>query len=120
MVLHRKLVEWLLQRDEPRAAAWFEEYWTRERGNYMLVHGEVGGTNSNCGTEGNWGGVKKAVCGTAGTTCRLAVRSVVPSLIRFLVDKKRSRPHIGRGAPRKGPLLYAPRSPSQAYLIRSR
>jgi hypothetical protein len=91
MALHRKLVTWLWQRDEPRAAAWFEECWTRERGNYMLAHGEVGGTNNNCSTEGNWGGVKKAVCGTAGSTCCLAVRSVVPSLVRFLVDKRKEQ-----------------------------
>jgi hypothetical protein len=26
MVLHRKLVEWLRHRDDPRAAAWFEEH----------------------------------------------------------------------------------------------
>ncbi len=54
----------------------------------MLAHSEIGGTNNNNGTEGNWAGLKKAVCGTAGSTAGLPVRSVLPSLLRFLSDKK--------------------------------
>ena len=50
-ILQIKLVEWLRSNDEPRAADWFEEYWTGERGNYMLAHAEVGGTNNNCGVD---------------------------------------------------------------------
>ena len=55
----------------------------------MLAHAEVGGTNNNCGVEGCWNGVKKEVCGTAGSTSSLAVRSVVPSLLRFLANKSK-------------------------------
>ena len=89
IILQRKIVEWLRARHEPRAANWFEEYWTGDRGNYMLAHAEVGGCNNNCGTEGGWNGVKKEVCGTAGSTTSLAVRSVVPSILRFLTNKSR-------------------------------
>ena len=66
IVLQTKIVDWLRARREPRAADWFEEYWTGERGNYMLAHAGVGGTNNNCGTEGGWNGVKKEV--SAGST----------------------------------------------------
>ena len=90
-ILQRKIVEWLRTRREPRAADWFEEYWTKERGNYMLAHAGVGGTNNNCGVEGGWLGVKKEVCGTAGSTTCLAVRTVVPSLVRFLTNKSKEQ-----------------------------
>jgi hypothetical protein len=88
-ILQRKILEWLHAHNELRAEAWFEEYWTGERGNYMLAHAEVGGTNNNCGVEGGWNGVKKEVCGTAGSTSSLAVQSVVPSLLRFLGNKSK-------------------------------
>jgi hypothetical protein len=88
-VLQRKIIEWLLARKEVKAAEWFDDYWTGERGNYILAHGGVGGTNNNCSTEGNWLGMKQAVCGTSGSTSGLAVRTVVPSLLRFLVDKSK-------------------------------
>ena len=90
-ILQCKIVEWLRNQNEHRAAEWFEEYWTGERGNYMLAHAEVGGTNNNCGVEGGWNGVKKEVCGTAGSTSSLAVRSVVPSLLRFLNNKSKEQ-----------------------------
>jgi hypothetical protein len=95
-ILQRKIVEWLRMRNEPRTAVWFDEYWTGERGNYMLTHSEVGGTNNNCGVEGGWNGVKKEVCGTAGSTSSLAVRSVVPSLLRFLSNKSKEEASFWR------------------------
>ena len=76
IVLQSKIVDWLRARHEQKAADWFEEYWTGDRGNYMLAHAGVGGTNNNCGTEGGWNGVKKEVCGSAGTTTSLSVRIV--------------------------------------------
>ena len=47
----REQIEQGHMRDEQRAADWFEEYWTGDRGNYMLAHAGVGGTNNNCGTD---------------------------------------------------------------------
>jgi hypothetical protein len=67
----------------------------------MLVHGGVGGTNNHCRTEGNWGGVKKAVCGTAGSFCGLAVRSVLPSLIRFQVDESKEQAYWKGGTKKR-------------------
>ena len=86
-VIHRAIVQWLRNQSEARAAEWFEKYWTGVRGNYMLAHSEIGGTNNNNGTEGNWAGLKKAGFGTAGATAGLPVRSVLPSLLHFLSDK---------------------------------
>ncbi len=57
----------------------------------MLAHAEEGGTNNNCGVEGSWNGVKKGVFSTAGSTSSLAVRSVVPSLLRFLNNKSKEQ-----------------------------
>ena len=62
----------------------------------MLAHSEVGRTNNNCGVEGGWNGVKKEVCGTAGSTTSLAVRSVVPSLLRFLSNKSKEEASFWR------------------------
>jgi hypothetical protein len=85
-VLHKKLVQWIQDHNEPRAADWFERYWTGDRGNFMKAHGGVGGTNNNCEIEGRWGGFKKAVCGTAGSTASLSVRTAVPLTLRYLQD----------------------------------
>ena len=52
--------------------------------------------NTNNGTEGNWNGLKKAVCGTAGATSSLPVKSVVPSLLRFLSDKSKEEASFWR------------------------
>ncbi len=55
----------------------------------MLAHAGVGETNNNCGTEGGWNGVKKEVCGSAGSTTGLSVRTVVPSILRSLINKSK-------------------------------
>ena len=68
IVLQRKLVEWLHRHGEHRAADWYEKYWTGDRGNWTKAHAGVGGTNNNNGTEGRWGGLKKFVCGSSGST----------------------------------------------------
>ncbi len=88
-VIHRAIVQWLLNHDKEREAGWFKMYWMRVRGNYMQAHSEIGGTNNDNGTEGNWGGLKKAVCETAGSTACLPVWSVIPSLIRFISNNSK-------------------------------
>ena len=113
-ILQMKLVQWLCSRDEPRAADWFEEYWTGPRGHYMLAHCGVGGTNYNCGVEGGWNGVKKEICGTAGSTSSLAVGCVVPSLLRFLGDKSKEQASYLRADTRSRHLSMMFSFPSQA------
>jgi hypothetical protein len=56
---------------------------------HLLI--DAGGTNNNCGVEGGWNGVKKEVCGTAGSTSSLAVLSVIQSLLRFLNNKSKEQ-----------------------------
>ena len=80
VILQMKLVQWLLNHGEDRAAEWLQAYWTEKQGNYMLAHAGVRETNNNSCTEGNWNGLKKEVCGTAGSTSGFAVRVVVPSI----------------------------------------
>ena len=44
---------------QPRAAEWFETWWTGDRGRYCLAHAGYGGSNSNMGVEVDWRDVKK-------------------------------------------------------------
>ena len=44
---------------QPRAAEWFETWWTGDRGRYCLAHAQYGGSNSNMGVEVDWRDVKK-------------------------------------------------------------
>ena len=44
---------------QPRAAEWFETWWTGDRGQYCLAHAGYGGSNSNMGVEVDWRDVKK-------------------------------------------------------------
>jgi hypothetical protein len=85
-VLQRKMIAWVRARGETRAADWLKEYWTGERGNRTLAHGGVGGTNNNNSTEGRWGGFRKAVSGTSGSTNGLQLKSVVPATLSYLSD----------------------------------
>jgi hypothetical protein len=89
-------VQWLRNHGEDHAADWFEKYWTGDSGNYMLAHSEIGSTNSNNGTGGNWGGLQKAICGTAESNSGLAVQTVVPSLFRFLSHKSKEEASFWR------------------------
>jgi hypothetical protein len=54
----RRFGEPFRNKDDTCAADCFERCWTSDRGHYMLAHSEIGGTNNNNGTEGNWGGLK--------------------------------------------------------------
>ena len=67
-VFQRRLVQWLRTNEEPRAASWFEKYWTGDRGNWSRGHAGVAGTNNNNGLESRWKKFKAAVCGGSGST----------------------------------------------------
>jgi hypothetical protein len=53
-VIQRAIVLWLRDQEETCAAEW------RSIGRETVL--EIGCTNKNDGTEGNWGGLQKAVC----------------------------------------------------------
>ena len=67
-VFQRRLVQWLRTNEEPRAASWFEKYWTGDRGNWSRGHAGVAGTNNNNGLESRWKKFKAAVCSGSGST----------------------------------------------------
>jgi len=90
-IVQRKLMQWLKDRNESRAAEWFKKYWTGDRGHYMLAHSEIGGTNNNNGTESRWQAMQKAVCGNSGSTARLSVATIIPSLLRYLTNISREQ-----------------------------
>jgi hypothetical protein len=48
IVLQTKIVDWLRAQHEQRAADWFEEYWTGERGHCTLAHAGVGDHGPVC------------------------------------------------------------------------
>ena len=50
---------------QPRAAEWFETWWTGDRGRYCLAHACYGGSNSNMGVEVDWRDVKKLLPASA-------------------------------------------------------
>ncbi len=88
-VIQLAIVLWLCNQEETHSAEWFKKYWTGDRGNQMLAHCEINCMNNNNGTESILGGLKKAVCGTAGGTSSLPVQSDVPSLLCFFGDKSK-------------------------------
>ena len=58
---------------------------------WIIAHGGVAGTNNNSGTEGGWGGMKKDVVGTAGSTNALPVGTIVPSTVRYITNKSKEQ-----------------------------
>jgi hypothetical protein len=51
--------------NQPRAADWFQEWWTGARGRYTLAHAEYGGSNNNMGVEVDWRDMKRLVPASA-------------------------------------------------------
>ena len=115
-ILQMKLVEWLKSREEDNAAEWFEEYWCGKRGNWTIAHGGIAGTNNNSGTEGGWGGMKKDVVSTAGSTNALPVGTIVPSTVRYITNKSKEQASFWKKTQRSAPLA-AP-TPFHLYLGR--
>ncbi len=51
--------------NQPRAADWFQEWWTGARGRYTLAHAEYGGNNNNMEVEVDWRDMKRLVPASA-------------------------------------------------------
>jgi hypothetical protein len=60
--MHR-LIKWLYDQDEGRAADWLKEYWSGDRGNWDLGASGLCCPNTNCGVESGWARIRRAVCG---------------------------------------------------------
>ena len=60
--LSDRIVQWLDDVGEKKAAVWFRNYWTGERSTWDLGSAGIGCPNNNCGMESGWGRIRKAVC----------------------------------------------------------
>jgi hypothetical protein len=52
-MLQRNIVLWLTEVGEARAATWFNDNWTGERGNYTIATAGYVGNNLSSGIESN-------------------------------------------------------------------
>ncbi len=64
---------WLTEVGEARAAMWFNDNWTGERGNYTLATAGYVGNHLSSGIESNWRYMRRDVVGCAGSTRRIAL-----------------------------------------------
>jgi hypothetical protein len=53
-LLQKEIVLWLTEVGEARAASWFNDTWTGERGNYTLAAAGYVGNHLSSGMESNW------------------------------------------------------------------
>ena len=89
-----EIVEWLRKDGENGAAAWFERYWTGDRGNYTNASAGYSGNNNAQGIESRWRYMKRDVCGTAGQNLCMSLRNFIPALLAYL--KSASARHMGK------------------------
>jgi hypothetical protein len=88
---------WLHTVGENCAAAWFERYWTGERGNYTNASAGYSGNNYSQGIESRWLYLKQEVCGnccTVGKNLCMPIRNFIPALLAYL--KSASARHMGK------------------------
>lgn len=62
-----EIVDYLTEVKEDVAAAWFEEYWTGEHGNWTNAAAGYAGTNNAQGIESRWLYFKRSTVDGAGT-----------------------------------------------------
>ena len=103
---------WLTEVGESRAAAWFNDNWTGERGNYTLAAAGYAGNNLSSGIESNWRFMRRDTVGNAGTTQRISLEVFGPSLMQYL--SIRSKRHADKIlCPKTGAHMF----PSEATYI---
>ena len=73
----KEIVLWLTEVGEARAATWFNDNWTGERGDYTLATAGYVGNHLSSGIESNWGYLRRDVVGSAGSTQRIALPVVL-------------------------------------------
>jgi hypothetical protein len=89
-----EIADWLRTVGENRASAWFQRYWTGERGNYTKASACYSGNNNAQGIESRWRYLKQVVCGTASKNLRMPLRNFIPALLAYL--KSASALHMGK------------------------
>ncbi len=75
---------WLTEVGEARAATWFNDNWTGERGNYTIATAGYVGNKLSSGIESNWRYMRRDVVGCAGTNHRISLHVFTPSLLQYL------------------------------------
>ncbi len=109
-LLQKELVLWLTEVEEHRAASWFNDTWTGERGNYTLAAAGYVGNHLSSGIESNWRYLRRDVVGSG-----IALPVFAPSLTQYL--SIRSKKHKNKIlCPRTGALKF----PSEATYITSK
>ncbi len=106
---------WLTEVGEARAATWFNDNWTGERGNYTLATAGYVGNHLSSGIESNWIYMRRDVVGCAGSTQRIALPVFAPSLMNYL--SIRSKKHADKIL---CPITGAHKFPSEATYITSK
>jgi hypothetical protein len=69
--IQEEIADWLCTVGENGAAAWFQRYWTGERGNYTNASAGYAGNNNAQGIKSRWRYLKQEVCCTAGKNLRM-------------------------------------------------
>ncbi len=106
---------WLTEVGEARAATWFNDNWTGERGNYTLATAGYVGNHLSYGIESNWRYMRRDVVGCAGSTQRISLPVFAPSLMQYL--SIRSKKHADKIL---CPITGAHKFPSEATYITSK
>jgi hypothetical protein len=83
-MLQKEIVLWLTKVEEARAAAWFNDNWTGERGNYTIATAGYVGNHLSWGIESNWRYMRRDVVGCAGTSQRIYLPGFTPSSMQYL------------------------------------
>ena len=104
-IIQSKLVVWLRDKEQTRAAEWFERTWTGEKGHWMLCHSGYNAATTNNGLESTWRHLKQHT--TNGSTSM--------HLPQFLVALHRYLNHLSEEKhfenKRAGPLYMFQSSP---------
>ena len=85
-MLQSKIIAELRLRGELRAAAWFEDTWTGEHGNYTNTTAGYVGNNKSSGLESHWRYMRRDTIGSAGSNLRVALSVFIPSLKKYVAD----------------------------------
>ncbi len=106
---------WLSKVGEARAATWFNDTWTGERGNNTNATADYVGNNLSSGIESIWRYIRRDVVGCAGTNQHISLEVFTPSLLQYL--SIRSKKHADKIlCPKTGGHIF----PSEATYIPSK
>ena len=94
-LLQEQLTRELHGLGEHRAAAWYEETWTGEHGNYTNASAGYCGTRTSAGCEVRWRYKRRDTVGTCGTTRRVSMPVFGPCMVKYVRDLSESDAESG-------------------------